>query len=184
MVDIFNGITADKIKSCAKTCLIFDDLDEVKNYIETKSYVVAYLYNEVLFGRYDNGFSFPENRKIESRFVKRLRIFNADEELHIWRSKGILKGRHRIDNKGIGTDIIEADQVLFGTKAETCDGYTILTEQRGTKILIPGDWKADAKKIRTAIRTRHYIDYKYGYQATYVDARFVKFIQLPKGRGK
>jgi len=86
-----------------------------------------------------------------------MRIFNQDEELRLWRSEGKLKGRYRADNEGEETDFIEANQVLYGTKAEYRNNYTILTEQRGMKITLPGNWMADNKKLRVAIKTRHYI---------------------------
>ncbi|MFW0884778.1 CRISPR-associated protein Csx19 [Candidatus Acidulodesulfobacterium sp. H_13] len=181
---IENGLKWTSIKSSTKTKLILEDIKEIKGYIKGESNVVAYLDNEVLIGRYDGNFSFPEDKRIEKRFIRRLRIFNKDEELHLWRSNGRLNGRYRSDSEGEETYAIEANQVIFGTKAEICNEYTILTEQRGTKITIPGKWETDNKRMRVAIKTRHYIGYKNGYQAAYVDVRFVKFVQLPLMEGE
>ncbi|HEC24391.1 MAG TPA: TIGR03984 family CRISPR-associated protein [bacterium] len=181
---IENGLKLMSIKSSTKTNLILEDLKKIKDYIKKESNVVVYLDNEVLIGKYNSDFSFQEDKRIEKQFVRRLRIFNQDEELHLWRSNGELYGRYRSDSEGEETDFIEANQVIFGTKAEIYNEYTILTEQRGTEIAIPGKWKTDNKKMRVAIKTRHYIGYKNGYRAAYVDVRFVKFVQLPLMEGE
>ncbi len=188
MSSIENGLELMSVKSSTKTNLILEDIAKIRDYIKEESNVVAYLDNEVLIGKYDGDFSFQGDKRIdkriEKRFIRRLRIFNQDEELHLWRSNGELHGRYRSDGEGEGTDCIEANQVIFGTKAEICNEYTILTEQRGTKMAIPGKWKADNKDTRIAIKTRHYISYKDGYQAAYADVRFVKFVQLPLMEGE
>jgi CRISPR-associated protein (TIGR03984 family) len=175
-----NGLTLLKTKSEIKTSLVFDELDMIKYYIKTESSIVAYLDNEVLIGKYNQGFDFFENQQIEKKFIKRLRIFNKNEELNIWRSQGTLKGRYRTDEKGEKTDFIEANQVLYGTNFEIGDKYTIISEPfRGIKIILPGKWQANNGQKRVAIRTRHYIGYLNEYQATYIDARFFDFVQLP-----
>ncbi len=181
MDNIANGLTLTKTKSMAKVGLIFDDLESIKQYIKDQSDVIVYLDNEVLIGQYNGNFSFYGNKTIDKQFVKRMRIFNQNEELYLWRDKGKLIGRYRKDSEGEEIDFIEANQVIYGTKAEYEDGCTILTEQRGTKIVLPGKWKANNKKSRVAIKTKHYIGYQDSCQATYIDARFVKFIQLPEG---
>ncbi|HDL01099.1 MAG TPA: TIGR03984 family CRISPR-associated protein [candidate division Zixibacteria bacterium] len=183
MNSISNGLISNTTKSMVKTISDFDSFDMIKHYIKSRSDVVAYLDNEVLIGKYNQAFIFPENKEIKIRFVKRLRIFNQNEEFHIWRSSAGLKGRYRMDGDGKNTDFIESHQVLYGTKSECNekDNYTVLSEQNGAEIVLPGKWMADNNRERVAIRTRHYIDYKDGYQATYVDARFMEFVQLPKG---
>lgn len=176
-----NGLKLKKIKSSVKTNIEINELEDIENYIRYDSFAVVYLDNEVLIGKYKRGFSFYEDKVIEKRFIKRMRIFNCNEEFLLWRSNGILKGRFRTDDEGDDIDCVEANQIIFGTDVEYKNDHTILTEQRGTKIIIPGIWKANNNKLRVAIQTRHYIGYKYDYQASYIDARFVEFVQLPKG---
>lgn len=177
-----NGLTLINIKSKAEKVEI-NTIDDIKNYIKNNSFVVAYLDNEVLFGNYNNGeWLFYQNKFIDLKYLKRIRIFNKDEEVHIWYSNGKLQGRYRTDVEGEETDIIEVNQVIFGTNFQKHGNYTILTEERGVQVILPGDWQVDNKKNRVAVKTRYYIEYLNGYQASYCDSRFVEFVQLPLGR--
>ena len=158
-------------------------LDDIKKYITKGASVVAYLDNEVLVGTYSDGnFKFYNNKTISLEFIQQIRIFNENEELFLWRSNGKLKGRKRIDVEGDETDVIDANQVLFGTAIEKLDGdYACLSEKRGMEIVLPDNgYIVDDKKERVAIKTRNYISYTDNWQATYTDVRFVKFIQLPE----
>ena len=178
-----NGLNLKSMPSSVKQITEFEKLDDVSNYIKNDSYVVAYLDNEVLFGVYNNSeFEFPNNKKVVFEYLKRIRIFNETEELHIWFSKGKLKGRYRKDEEGNETDIVEANQVVYGTKYESDD--MTLIENRGTKIVLPNKFVVDEKKNRVAIKTRHYIKYLNGFQASFCDARFVRFVQLPENGGE
>jgi len=180
-----NGLLFKKIKSHPIRIDSIENIDIISDYIQNNSYVVAFMDNEVIFGKYkDQKFEFPKNQNIELKYVNRMRIFNEKEELHIWRSKSEYRGRYRNDEDGESTDIVEADQVLSGTRTVQENGNTVLTEEMGTRFVLPGKWQADDKKQRVAIKTRHYIDYFNGYQASYCDSRFVKFVQLPIKGGK
>jgi len=183
-----NGLNLKTIKSTEITGIEIASLTDIKEYITNSSYVIAYLDNEVLFGTYENSkFSFPNNKEIKFEYLKRVRIFNLSEELHIWFSKGKFAGRYRKDENGIGTDIVEANQVLYGTDVCHKNGFSVLTEERGTKIELPNipqKWNADNDQVRVAVRTRHYIEYSKGFQAGYCDARFVQLVQLPEKGGE
>lgn len=155
----------------------------ISQVISIKSYVVAYLDYKVLIGRYEDKafcFSKKEDEAFKPKHIQKLRIFNETQEIFIWRSSEGLKGRLRIDETGDTTDVVDAHQVLFGTKAEPVDGnYTKITEKRGTELILPFVLSnIDAKRNRVFIKTRNYIDYiDYNEvnQATYVDCRFVGF---------
>ena len=170
--------------------------DTARDHIQKKSSVVLYLDYEVRIGEFENGsFRFLHEDSFEPKFVQRLRIFNKDAELYIWRSGEKLFGRLRKDGEGNEITVIEADQVLFGTSTEDHSGWTRLSEKQGTVLIIPGEFNADEHKTRVAIRTRNYIGYMEdkGFpkvsgaivapqQATYRDCRFVEFVQLPEER--
>lgn len=148
--------------------------------ISIKSHVVAYLDYKVLIGTFENGvFHFFQNENFDPKYIQKLRIFNKTQEMFIWRSSEGLKGRLRIDETGDTTDVIDAHQVLFGTKTEPTDGgFTKITEERGTEIILPFtgiDVQNKVKDKRVFIQTRNYVDYNEVYQATYVDCRFIGF---------
>jgi len=179
-----NGLSMKNIKTKTKVIDGISKLETINDYMTSDSSVVAYLDNKVLIGSYKDGtFRFRDNKSLDFNFIQKMRIFNDNEELLLWRRKDSLNGRLRIDGEGEETDIVEVNQVLFGTTSEkTGDGYIKLSEERGTEIILPDkNYQVDTKKKRVAIKTRNYIGYTENLQATYKDVRFVKFIQLPEG---
>ncbi len=143
----------------------------------------------------DLNMSIGQNPSIES--IQKMRIFNENEEFLIWRNIkcGTLThlGRFRIDYEQNGDDgreeisVIYSNQVLFGTRlvARNNKNFITLAEDRGVKIILPdtdknGGFKIDDKKSRIAIKTCNYIGFGgiYECQATYIDSRFVDFVQL------
>ncbi len=184
-----NGLTLVTIKSKRKPVSVQDGLLKlvVEHFSGSKAFIVAYLDYRVLIGIFENGrFSFYENETFDAKFIQRLRVFNHEKELLIWRSRDRLNGRLRIDSEGHDTDVVDAEQVLFGTKAEDMGDYTRLTEDRGTEIILPFTGiDVDGKKKRVCIKTRNYVDYnKITHQATYVDCRFVGFSCAGKNLGE
>ncbi len=148
--------------------------------IKEKSLAVVWLDYKVLIGTWDGkDFQFYNDETFENKYLQRMRVFNKDREMLIYRAGNGFKGRLRIDDKdGKDTEIIVATQVLFGTKkGKKCnDSYTEITEERGTSLVLPfGGLNVDDKKKRIFIKTHNYIDYNAVNQATYVDCRFVEF---------
>ncbi|MBW2165006.1 MAG: TIGR03984 family CRISPR-associated protein [Deltaproteobacteria bacterium] len=148
--------------------------------IKEKSFAVVWLDYKVLIGTWDGkGFQFYDNKPFKNKYLQRMRVFNKDREMLIYRTGNGFKGRLRIDDKdGKGIEVIVAKQVLFGTKGASCnDSYTEITEKRGTSLVLPfGELNVDDKEKRIKIKTHNYIDYNAVKQATYVDCRFVEFI--------
>ena len=156
--------------------------DVLMENIKEKSFAVVWLDYKVLIGTWDGkDFQFYNDETFENKYLQRMRVFNKDREILIYRTGNGFKGRLRLDDKnGTGTEIIVANQVLFGTqKGKKCnDSYTEITEKRGTSLVLPfGELDVDDndKKNRVFIKTHNYIDYNAVKQATYVDCRFVDF---------
>lgn len=152
----------------------------IQSHFDAKSFAVAYLDYAVRIGIWENNaFHFPGNEKPEPKYIQKLRVFNSDKELLIWRSRGHLRGRLRTDDESrSGTDVVVAHQVLFGTKkGENCDeNFTEITEDRGTSLILPfANLTVDDKRNRICIKTYNYVGYNALRQATYVDCRFVCF---------
>lgn len=185
-----NGLTLQNIKSSSEQIPELPDIVHVnevqwqqflqRDDVPKQGYVVAYLDYQVIMGTYVAGqFRFPDNQQIHPRSIQRMRLFDAQAELLLWRSNGGLKGRLRQDGIGEDTDVVEACQILSGTKSEIVGNFTCLTEKKGSRLLVPGQFEADTGKKRVAIRTRNYIAFTPAYQATYSDCRFVEFMQMP-----
>ncbi len=173
-----NGLIIKTLNSKVELIKEITSLDEIKGIIKNDSFVIAYLDYKVLIGKYSNGgFAFYNNEQLEIDHLQRIRIFNNIGELMLWRSEGKFKGRYRNDNDGEAIDVVDNDQVLFGTKALEINGYTKLTEERGTEIILPLiGLNVDAGKNRIKIKTRNYIGFNEVHQATYIDNRFVEFV--------
>lgn len=164
---------------------IFDFLNI--NLKEKEYLVVAYLDYEVKIGYLRKNqevyrFIFSTDEKLEEKFIQKIRVFNENVEVFIWRSKNHLKGRHRKDQVGKDSEYVDVNQVLFGTdtnKDLKDDNFTELLEiKRGIKFTIAGKFESSENRKRVAIKTRNYIEYNDIHQATYSDCRFIKFVQL------
>lgn len=147
------------------------------------STVVAWLDNELKIDKLEKFNTYFEKKEV--MLIQRLRIFNKDAELHVWRSKGVLKGRLRQDKdkEAVETDYeeteyLDARQLLWGTEVEKRENDTLfLREDRGTKLTIPNFIGNDVNKnTRIFIKTRNYIGFTPSHHATYVDCRFVEFV--------
>lgn len=149
--------------------------------IKEKSFAVVWLDYKVLIGTWDGkDFQFYNNETFEDKYLQRMRVFNKDREMLIYRIGNGFKGRLRIDDKdGTGKEVIVAKQVLFGTKKDkSCkdSSYTKITEERGTSLVLPfGGLNVDDEEKRIKIKTHNYLDYNAVNQAIYVDCRFVSF---------
>ena len=175
-----NGLKLIKIKSQVEFIdkAITDPLALLLETINVDSFVIAYQDFAVSIGRYqDKKFKFYQNETLESRYLQRIRVFNPSEELLLWRTENGFIGRIRRDGTGNQSfHVIDSQQILFGTKAISINGFTELTEQRGTVLRLPFEGlNVDAEKKRVFIQTRNYIDYNDLNQASYSDCRFVQF---------
>jgi len=139
-----NGLILEEIGSKAEP---FENIesqtlgsDILKNFNE-KGLVVAWLDYKVLIGTWENNqFHFCNDKTFENKFIQRIRIFNENKELMVWRTGSGFHARLREDTmKGSGTHVVVTEQVLFGTKKrEDCEGnFTQITEDRGTTITLP-----------------------------------------------
>ncbi|MFZ5518644.1 MAG: type III-D CRISPR-associated protein Csx19 [Candidatus Zhuqueibacterota bacterium] len=186
-----NGLEYKEIKSRSVSPVEIKNTleDTVSSLINESAFYVAWLDYAVLIGRWDdNQFSSHNNESLNIQFLQKVRIFNKDKELYLWRTNGGLKGRLRIDNDvniQQEAEIIIANQVLCGTDARklTKDDFTEINEERGTNLILPFNYsalKVDNEKNRVCIKTHNYIGYNEAHQASYVDCRFVGFVNNQK----
>ncbi|MDK2839944.1 MAG: hypothetical protein PWQ83_1516 [Thermosipho sp. (in: thermotogales)] len=158
------------------------EIGEIQN-----GYVVCWLDYAVLFGIIRNGeIKFYNNESPDfNRYLQKLRIFNENEELYIWRSGNKFKFRYREDldsNKnGEMVEYIDADQVMYGSKFEIKDEFIEVYEKRGIRYIVPKEFignnlidDINNNKKRLVLHTRNYIGYNEIGQAGFVDSRFLK----------
>lgn len=177
------GLTLVSINS---PCELINDVDDVIKEISNRmkdGYVVAYLDHMVLIGESKNGrLKFYNNFSIENeqKHIQRVRVFNENEELLIWKAEQCFKGRYRRDGDGTQQYAIDARQILWGTKLERLsDDFIKISEERGTELILPLSTIATVdERRRIALKTRNYIGYLPTHQATYIDCRFMGFEYL------
>lgn len=181
-----NGLRMLQTKSKVDLINSIESIDRIGSLIEKDSFVVAYLNDKVIIGKYsDNKFTFLNNEQLDWETIQRIRIFNENGEVMLWKSDGKLIGRHRKDSEGEQTWFVENDQVLFGTKSEDLEDYTRLTEDRGTEVVVPltgFTLSKENKKEKVKVTTRNYIGYNEIHQATYVDNRLVNIFFESKNK--
>jgi len=179
-----NGLKLIAIRSIAASLdpIDWDKLQStLRENFAAPSNVVAWLDYKVLIGLWQNqDFLFHENETFDLKYVQRLRVFDKQKELLVWRSNGGWKGRLRIDDQGEETDVVVAHQLLFGTRGERLSPqFAKLEEDRGTTLVLPlKDIDFDEKdnpSTRVFIKTRNYIKINAVHQAGYCDCRFVAF---------
>ena len=193
-----NGLHFKERTSSAITFIVNPDEDLLKHAPKENAWFIAYLFHRVVIGQIKDGkFKYYQDDKndVVLANIQKLRVFNKDAELFVWRTAlGGFKARLREDEKSTGHDsvqgMVDANQVLFGTKIERIDDtYVKLKEDRGTEIIMPlaesgiKDSEINERTGRLCIHTRSYIGFiEDTGQATYEDVRFVEFVKYEGGQ--
>ncbi len=149
-------------------------IEELSNKIKAveKGFFIGYFYNEVIIGRTTK---IPINRDL-----KMIRVFNKNAEIYAFRIADN-KFRYRLRRDGIGEKsyIVEANQVLVGSKSRKDNGKTTIFEDNGSELTVPFDISVSDSK-RLCIRTYNYVGFTQYGQATYIDSRIVGFTVMDK----
>ncbi len=188
-----NGLNKSNILSNVKPLVINSDQDVLREFTGN-GWFIAYLFHKVIIGQFIYGaFDYFQKEKgdVQIENLIKLRIFNTNSELYVWRTNlGGFKGRLRTDGDGSPTDVVDANQVIFGTEAKSLDdNYVKITEKRGTEIILPLNKigiscdQINDKDGRLCIHTRNYIGViEETGQATYEDVRFVEFLKYQEDK--
>ncbi|MCF8011045.1 MAG: TIGR03984 family CRISPR-associated protein [Clostridiales bacterium] len=158
---------------------IIDLQEKISEMFQSNGEVVAYIDYKVLIGTFEKGkLFFYANEQFEPKYLQKLRVFNKDKEIYLWRTKECqFNIRARLDGQGYEKDIVDADQVIWGTKEDRLEnGWSKIYEERGMELIVPFLNKNFNEKSRAKIKTRNYIDYNDLGQAGYVDCRFLEFV--------
>ncbi|MCX7991568.1 MAG: CRISPR-associated protein Csx19 [Proteobacteria bacterium] len=142
---------------------------------------IAYMDNEILIGKVLNNKLIPVENSLDLSFLKILRVFNLQKEYFLWTDHNKYFMRLRDDTIGDEIDVIEAKQLIYGTRVIEKDNYSVLTEDRGIELKIPyKGLTIDEYKNRLFLLTRSYIGYTKTNVATYIDFRCLAFTNNEK----
>ncbi len=145
------------------------------------AFIVAWIDNKVMHGLcHGKELEFYDDEKLDLRYVQKIRVFDIQRELYVWRTNGTWKARLRIDGDGELAEAVMAHQLLLGTRGERLSSqFSVIEEDRGAKLILPlANVEFDdtgVLKKRISIKTHNYIRFNAIHQATYVDCRFVAF---------
>ncbi len=142
------------------------------------STVVCWLFDQLIWGSIDAGgslsFSDDNFKEPDTADIIEMRIFNTDKEIYLRRNGESFMGRMRVDSQGDNIQVVDSDNYLWGTSAMQKGDYTLLEEDNGMQLLLPGSYPNVTPDNRVKLVIRNYIEYNERHMAGYVDARFVK----------
>ncbi|HOV21796.1 MAG TPA: CRISPR-associated protein Csx19 [bacterium] len=162
-----------------------DILNNIENFIKNNisdGYIVVWLNYAIFIGKIEKNFIFHNGKTPDFSHLLQLRAFNKDKEIFIWRSSSnTYKCRIRIDNEGENTEVIDAQQVIWGTKSKNLqDGFSEIYEDRGIKLIVPFNNLKLNNNRRLMLKTRNYIRHNEIGQAGFFDSRFVDIYPINK----
>ncbi len=146
---------------------LINDFSMLRDALTTISdgYILIWYYDDLVVDVLKNvlASSFFADKELED--IVRIRAFNDQKELHVWRSGKQLYSRMRSDDEEIIPAPIIKEMMVVGKVANQLQ-EKFKDEFEGLKHI--------------AIQTKNYVGYNDIGQAGYEDSRFVKFVELKK----
>lgn len=135
--------------------------DELINFIKLNNgqlYVVTD-YGVFLGIVESNNIKLYDDEMLNPEFIQEVRIFNKDKEIKITRMQDEFVWRERKDTDHKKGEITRIDEtyLLWGEVEQCENGWSILTEQRGSRIALPHSYK---KKQKVGLVFRKYIAFQ------------------------
>lgn len=159
-----------------------DSLTEVlKKYIKKTANLVFWLRSQILWGTWNGTqLQLADKKVLDETQILEVRVFNENEELHLYRKGNGYEGRYVCDGQGPIQNHVDSLSRLWGHRVDYADGYAVLIdEERFLKLTVPCTEKADYY----GLVTRNYIEADpVTGQAGYRDYRFVRIEAAEGGR--
>lgn len=172
-------MTKEVISCSAKEGML---LNLAGKYMKKDGLLAVWLVNRICFGRWQNGsFSFPDEEEPEEMQVLEIRMFNEEEELHLYREGDAWKGRYILDEGTEEKKCVDSMARLFGeNKFEPENGYVTLKDE-GRKISLTVPVEENSKHYGLITRNYVYRHPRTG-QAGYEDYRFYAIVPAKGGK--
>ena len=171
----------DETSSQIEHVRISDDVrvlcDEAAKHIE-RGIVILWQLHAVTWGRFTDGrINLAGGADVNPLYIRELRVFDENAELHLLHCGDEFAGRWRIDGTGEEMQYIDSFSPLWGTREGTvADGYAVLADrERGLRMEVPVEEVSE----QYGLLMRGYIipDASTG-QAGYGDHRFVEIASV------
>ena len=140
-------------------------------YMKQDAVAVIWQMQEIVWGRWTAGqFSLAGGKEMDASCILELRVFNAQEEMHVTRQKDSFIWRYICDEGEKTSHYVDSLARLWGRRTGGSDGYVVLEDrERKLQLTVPCAEQADFY----GLVTRNYIQVnaKNG-QAGYGDYRY------------
>lgn len=154
--------------------------DVIKQYMKDSASLVVWQRHQISWGRWDgSSLVFANQEALDENQILEIRVFNENEELHLYRHHGAYEGRYVCDGTGEVQSHVDTLSRLWGHKTAHDGSFVTLKDsERFLSMTVPCQEKADYY----GLVTRSYIDVDSDTgQAGYSDYRFVR-IESAEGR--
>lgn len=98
---------------------------------------------------------------LDTQILLELRLFNAKEEIYLWRDGSHFRTRHIVDGQGYEQECYDEPTILWGTQGTALpDGFTRLEDgSQGLAHAIPITVTISTQNVRPVfLQVRHYIE--------------------------
>ena len=146
-------------------------------------YVLLYKYHTIQFGLLEQDhIEIEDIAELTPQYVKEVRVFSENGELHIWKQHHELKYRLRLDGEGDKKVFIYPEEhCMWGNKVSQKDIHLIYEENRGMQFRFP--FPVAESRLPLKYEVRNYYTYDYDpitHEGTglirFCDARLVRFL--------
>ncbi len=185
MKDVFK-VASDPLKIQTSKCTFLDcecqsTLESLMNLIREllhgEANIVVWQMQSIVWGKWkDNQIIWTDDEKIFEKGWIEIRIFNENEEVHLYKDGNGLKGRYRSDTGENDCEYVDSFARFWGSNEDSAgkckEGFVCLEDKaRKLKLEIP---VTEAGEKWYGLLTRNYVEYNsINGQAGYTDFRFV-----------
>lgn len=154
------------------------------DYLKPPIYLLVYKHHEIQIGMIDNGQIVLERQEELTRdYLKELRVFSEQGELHIWKQQGKFKYRLRVEEEKGNITVYDETNVMWGLEPNKADNRVIEEPGRGMSLQLP--FSVTKTQLPLKYTVRNYFDYDDNGLIRFNDARLVQFLDyagqsLPK----
>lgn len=148
-------------------------VQKIGDYLKPPIYLLVYKHHEIQIGMIDNGQIVLERQEELTRdYLKELRVFSEQGELHIWKQQGQFKYRLRVDGEGDQVNVYEETHLMWGLEKD--NDRTISEPNRGMRLTLPLPFNVKDAVLPLRYTVRNYFDYDDNGLIRFNDARLVR----------
>ncbi len=175
MIDTVKNIILEKGNVSPENVMVDFLAQKIGNYLQPPIYLLVYKHHEIQFGKIENGHIVLDRlAELTPEYLKELRVFSEQGELHIWKQQQQFKYRLRVDGEGKEVNVYEETHLMWGLEKE--NDTTIFEPNRGMRLTLP--FSVNDAKLPLKYTVRNYFEYDDNGLIRFNDARLVTFLDF------